>query len=106
MINTGTGRVNEGCSGGYLENAFEYASEWEVMDEDTYPYQGYDHQCKWTATKKDLRPKNKIKLAGAVTILPYKAHGIKKLLKRGPVAASVSASSPTFKFYAMGIIDD
>ena len=43
MINTGTGRVNEGCSGGYLENAFEYASEWEVMDEDTYPYQGYDH---------------------------------------------------------------
>jgi C1A family cysteine protease len=31
---------------------------------------------------------------------------VKKELIKGPVGASISASSPTFKFYAMGIIDD
>jgi cathepsin L len=102
MSKTGSGRWNEGCTGGYLENAFEFATEYEVFDELSYPYKGYDNQCKQTQT----RPKSKIKLPAISTILPDKAHGIKKVLKRGPVAASISASSPIFKFHAMGIIDD
>lgn len=38
MSKTGTGMWNYGCSGGYLENAFNYATEYEVYDEATYIY--------------------------------------------------------------------
>lgn len=38
--------------------------------------------------------------------MAYNPYAIKKELVKGPVAASISASSPIFKFYAMGIIDD
>lgn len=43
MQKTGTNRWNEGCEGGYLENSFEFAEEYEVYDELSYPYQGYDN---------------------------------------------------------------
>ena len=33
MSKTGTTRWNEGCAGGYFENAFEFATEYEVFDE-------------------------------------------------------------------------
>ena len=36
----------------------------------------------------------------------YDPYAVKKELVKGPVAASISASSPIFKFYAKGIIDD
>ena len=36
----------------------------------------------------------------------FDPHAVKMELTKGPVGASISASSPIFKFYAMGIIDD
>jgi len=39
-------------------------------------------------------------------IPPNSAHNIKESLLKGPLIAELSASSPIFKFYRMGIIDD
>ena len=40
------------------------------------------------------------------TVRPNDPYAIKKLLKRGPLAASISAGSKIFKLYSGGIIDD
>ena len=34
--------VNEGCAGGYMLPTLEYAFTYEVFDEESYPYVGYD----------------------------------------------------------------
>ena len=85
-----------------LVNALNYAMEYDIFDEETYKYQGYDGQCKTIG----LKPKSRARLPLFSRVQPNDPHAIKTLLTRGPVAASISASSPIFKFYAMGIIDD
>lgn len=103
MSLTGTGQWNYGCAGGFLENSFNYASEYEVYDEETYKYLGMDSQC----NTKSLKPKARAKFTkGWARPRSFDPHAVKKELIKGPVAASISASSPIFKFYAMGIIDD
>ena len=53
-----------------------------------------------------MRPKQRVRLPSYTRPRSFDPHAIKKELVRGPVAASISASSPVFKFYAFGIIDD
>ena len=101
-MNKYSGGWNYGCRAGYIENAFIYASENDIYDEETYKYQGEDRECKTSG----LRPKTKIKLPSFARPRSFDPHAVKKELVKGPVAASISASSPIFKFYAMGIIDD
>lgn len=49
---------NHGCSGGMLINALKYASEFDIFDEQTYKYKGYDGQC----TTVGLKPKSRARL--------------------------------------------
>jgi hypothetical protein len=102
MSKVGQGQWNYGCAGGYLANAFNFASEYDVIDEKSYPYKGMDQKC----ITSGIKPKEKVRLPGYSRPRAYDPHAIKKELVKGPVAASISASSPTFKFYAKGIIDD
>ena len=48
----------------------------------------------------------KYKINNARSVNANDPYAIKVLLKSGPVAATISASSPIFKFYSKGIIDD
>lgn len=103
MSKIGDGKSwNYGCAGGYLENALSYSLKYDVFDMKTYQYKGFDAQCK----TEGLKPKQRVRLPGFVKPWAYDPTAIKKELKKGPVAASISGSSPIFKFYGLGIIDD
>ncbi|KAH7716045.1 cathepsin L-like cysteine proteinase [Aphelenchoides avenae] len=45
---------NDGCEGGTMDEAFEYASEYGVEPESAYPFTGYDGQCSITPSKEAL----------------------------------------------------
>jgi hypothetical protein len=53
MSKIGSGKWNYGCAGGFIANAFNYACEYEVYDEETYTYKGMDDKC----ITKGLTPK-------------------------------------------------
>jgi hypothetical protein len=94
---------NHGCEGGTLLSAFTYATEYYVFLEQDYPYKGYDQKCIQDAIP---TKKTKTKFQSFTTVNPYSPIEIIDLLRNGTVAASISATSPIFKFYAKGIIDD
>lgn len=39
---------NEGCNGGDETSAMQYAMQYAVELDETYPYTAYDDPCKWT----------------------------------------------------------
>lgn len=76
------------------------------MLEQAYPYSGeytYD-QCNQALV--NSQPDGSIKIPAFSIVNSNDPHAIKVLLKNGPVAASLCASSTIFQFYSEGIIDD
>lgn len=43
--------LNSGCSGGYLEQNFDYCRETGLESEESYPYTGWDGDCQFSASK-------------------------------------------------------
>jgi hypothetical protein len=93
---------NDKCEGGQLQSAFDYMiSGNNVYSESDYPFTAVNDICKNVA-----KPSYSSRLASYHTVKPGDPHAVKVLLQSGPVAASISASSPIFRFYSMGVIDD
>uniref|UniRef100_A0A0R3S6I7 Cathepsin L-like n=1 Tax=Elaeophora elaphi TaxID=1147741 RepID=A0A0R3S6I7_9BILA len=89
---------NNGCSGGYMPRAFEYARNYGVARELNYPYIESEQRCKWN---------NRIALArdnGYGQVEPGDELGLKHAVaKRGPVVVGIAASSRAFRFYQSGV---
>mmetsp|Transcript_1356 Transcript_1356/g.2403 ORF Transcript_1356/g.2403 Transcript_1356/m.2403 type:complete len:158 (-) Transcript_1356:75-548(-) len=73
-----------------------------VYTEADVPYLGFEQKCSLALSKQ----KKSYKIPRWHTVEAGDPYAIKKLLQSGPVAASISATSPIFRFYADGIIDD
>lgn len=97
MNSTGA-EVNHNCEGGTLFSAFTYATEYYVLLEKDYPYKGYGDQCR--TDKISMKGKTNSKFYSFETEEPNDPMAIIRMLKDGPVAASISATSPIFRFYA------
>lgn len=95
-------QVNYGCEGGFLASAFSYAQTHPIYEETEYPYSGHNQDCLTSS----VRSKFKYQITDVNTVMSNDVYAIKVLLKNGPLAATISASSPIFKFYSKGIIDD
>lgn len=87
---------NNGCGGGLVEYAFNYATKHGLASEDEYPYTATDGTCKdiegesILSSFKDVQRFSPTQLAAA--------------LQLGPVSIGVDASGFGFKFYKSGII--
>jgi len=88
---------NQGCNGGLMDSAFQYAEKTAIDTEAQYPYTGRDGTCKvpvaGTATVKsfqDVTPKSPAALAAAVA--------------EGPVSIAIDASGIAFQLYFGGIM--
>ncbi|KRY31296.1 Cathepsin L [Trichinella spiralis] len=95
---------NKGCSGGLMDNAFEYVKENHGIDtEESYPYEAavrmLDKKCRFKnstigATDKgfvDIEPGNETYLMHAVATI-------------GPLSVAIDASHESFQFYSSGML--
>jgi len=87
---------NQGCNGGLMDYAFEYAIENGMCTEEEEPYEGKDDNCKKCAaavhfTKcMDVTPNNQIDLKSAVA--------------QQPISVAIEADTFTFQFYNSGVL--
>lgn len=95
-------QFNHNCEGGWMASAMSYMTLQNVFTEKAYPYKGVKQACNY----KNVKSSPSYKSYKWRTISPGDPHALKTLLQDGPVAASISASSPIFRFYAKGVIDD
>lgn len=92
-------KVDEGCNGGLMENAFEYIKKAGGLESSKdYPYKGRGQKCSFDAKKAA------VKLSGFTLNNDMDEEEMKSFLfKTGPLAIALNAN--TLQFYDGGIID-
>jgi len=102
LVDCSTSYGNNGCSGGWMDYAFEYIKDNEGIDtEKSYPYEAIDGRCRY-------KKKNKGATDAGVVNVP---EGNEKKLKEaiatvGPLSVAIDASGENFQFYSKGVYDE
>ncbi len=89
-------KVDQGCNGGLMEDAFKHLETTGVMTEDAYPYKGTGQACKFDASQV------KAKVNGFHYASSQDEIQIKQLLfENGPFAIAINASPLQFYFWGV-----
>jgi len=90
--------LDQGCNGGYMQNAFEYLLQNGIMKDNDYPYRGKDEACKFSSIRVA------VKINGFYLADSINEDDIKNILfQYGPLTASIVGHP--FQFYVGGIFD-
>lgn len=99
LVDCSTSFGNEGCNGGEMFEAFEYAAKTPLETESDYPYKATDGSCKAVASK------------GVVSSTTYhkvpanNAAQLKAAIAQGPVSVAIEADTFVFQFYSSGVLN-
>ena len=90
---------NDGCNGGWTDEAIQYAQDAGMVEDRYYPYQAEDEFCIYDPYMTVLKPN------GHVYVNPNNAKALKTAIADGPVSVGVDADSGVFQFYTSGILN-
>jgi KDEL-tailed cysteine endopeptidase len=94
-INTG----NEGCSGGYMDKAFEFIKKnGGLTTEEDYPYKGEDGTC-----DKEKENNHAVTISSYEKVAANDEKSLQAAVANQPVSVAVDAGSYEFQFYSEGI---
>jgi len=88
---------NEGCNGGYPDNALLYVIDNGISTFDSYPYYAVDGTCE------SFTPVGRI--SNCQKTQPGNQLALKQAVYKQPVMVCIEADTPTFQFYQSGILD-
>ena len=88
---------NQGCAGGLMDLAFEYAIDNGMCTEDEISYTGKDGSC-----KECINPT--VKVTDCLDIQSGDQVALKEAVANGPVSIAIEADTLTFQLYTSGII--
>jgi len=83
---------NQGCNGGWMDNAFEYIKKYGITDAGQYPYTGRDGTCKFNG--------GNFKISGFTDSPAGNCNTVAGNLMGRPLAVAVDATN--WSFYAGG----
>ena len=93
-------KTNDGCSGGSMDNAFNWIHEnGGICSESDYPYATVQQPCRTTC-------KPVATLAGHVDVPKGNESALLFAAALGPVSVGIEADKSSFQFYDSGVYDD
>ncbi|KAM3175313.1 hypothetical protein ACTXT7_008778 [Hymenolepis weldensis] len=101
LVDCSYAQGNEGCSGGLMDQAFQYWVKNGAESEKDYPYTAKDGSCKFNKSKSITRVKKFVKVKSKDESQLKLSVG-----QVGPVSVGIDASSMGFQFYQGGIYKD
>ena len=84
---------NDGCDGGWTDEAIQYAQDAGMVEERYYPYAAEDEFCFYDPYMVVLKP------SGHVYVQPTNAKALKTAIADGPVSVGIEGDSQVFQFY-------
>ncbi|KAL7873636.1 hypothetical protein AOLI_G00127070 [Acnodon oligacanthus] len=93
---------NEGCNGGWMDQAFEYVKENGGLNmEESYPYEAIENVCRFNPTTVEAT------CTGFVDIYKGNEEALQEAVATvGPVSVAIDITQPSFKFYQSGVYDE
>jgi len=95
-------KVDSGCSGGLMDNAFQYVEKNGLALESDYKYTGADGSCQ--SSKYSAAPYTKI--SGFKDVAQKNEAALKTAVASQPVSVAIEADTQVFQFYSSGVLDD
>jgi len=92
--------VDQGCNGGLMDNAFQFAEQNAICTEDSYPYTATGGDCQQSSCTVGLAQ-------GAVTgytDVEQNEQALMDAVNQQPVAIAIEADQQAFQFYTSGVL--
>jgi len=90
---------NQGCNGGLMDYAFEYAETHALCEETAYPYTARDGTCQ-------TKCKGVVQIKAYTDVTPNNENQLQAAVYQQPVSVAVEADGADWQFYSGGIIQD
>jgi len=90
---------NEGCDGGSMESALQYAADFGVELESVYPYTAVDGTCQYDASSVVF------KNTAYVEVTASSDSALQAAVDLQPVSVAVEADQDVFQLYTGGVLD-
>lgn len=95
LVDCSSSYGNEGCSGGLMDNGFNYVHDKGLCTESTYPYTARDGTCKQCTSKVFISGHRDVQQSEQALL---------NALAVGPVSVAIEADQPSFQHYSSGIL--
>jgi C1A family cysteine protease len=97
-------KADQGCNGGLMDNAFEYAKTNPVMLESDYKYLGRATLFPWDKKCGDSKTKGVVTVSSYTDVTPKSSSQLKAAVAKGPVSVAIEADKSAFQGYTGGVI--
>ena len=98
LVDCSSSYGNNGCSGGLMDDAFEYVTNNPLCSEKEYPYIGTDDtKCK--------KCKGVINISGCRDVPSKNELALKAAVSQQPISIAIEADQSSFQFYSKGVLD-
>merc|ERR1719450_1660916 len=94
-------KVDEGCNGGLMDNAFKYAEQNALCTEGSYSYEGRAGTCRATSCTVGI-PKGGV--TGYKDVAKDDMNALMEAVAQQPVSIAIEADLPTFQLYKSGVL--
>merc|ERR1712232_1550842 len=89
-------KVDQGCNGGLMDNAFKYAEQNALCTEESYPYKGTKGSCTATSCIVGIA---KGGVTGFKDVAKDDMNAMMEAVAQQPVSIAIEANLPTFQMY-------
>lgn len=88
----------DGCNGGFMDDAFEYATKSGMNAEGAYPYEAVDQSCAYDSNGIVAT------ITGYTDVTAYSEDALQEAVANvGPISIGIDASHLSFQFYSDGV---
>merc|ERR1712232_846371 len=94
-------KVDQGCNGGLMDNAFKYAEQNALCTEESYPYKGTGGTCKASSCTVGIA---KGGVTGFKDVAKDDMNAMMEAVAQQPVSIAIEANLPTFQMYKTGVM--
>merc|ERR1712187_129461 len=94
-------KTDNGCSGGLMDNAFQYAEQNALCTEDSYPYKAASGTCKASSCTVGIQ---KGGVVGYKDVSADSEQAMMSALNKQPVSIAIEADKSVFQLYRSGVL--
>merc|ERR1712194_814419 len=94
-------KVDQGCNGGLMDNAFQFAEKNAICTEGSYPYKGVDGTCQASSCTVGI-PKGDV--TGYKDVAKDDMQALMEAVTQQPVSIAIEADKSAFQSYQSGVL--